>query len=270
MRSRHTTRRTDGSPTPPGPDRATQHPPPIALPSFCSRIAHALRNPLSGVLMNAQMLAEEIPQDSPFQAYLADILDGTRLMEETLQLLVDFTTRPTPQPRSVCLREATTRILQWIGRQPGGDIVRVRAACTRDIHPVHADPDHTRTILIQLVRNAVEAMPRGGDLLLSCRNLSPWPRPDGERLGVEVEILDTGTGILEEDLPNVFEPFFTTRPKKIGLGLSMVSLLCGINHGNVLLESRPGEGTRARVQLPAAPMTPSQAPRTPDAFEHGD
>jgi len=212
--------------------------------------------------MNTQILAEELPGNSPLQVYLHDILEGTRMLEETLQLLVDFTAPRAPRPGSVCLREVSAQVLQWIELHPPRTLARARVTGTPDLRRAHADPDHVRTMLIQLVRNGIEALHSDGELLLACRNISPAPEPGFEGLGVEVEIQDNGTGIAEEHLPHVFEPFFTTRAKRIGLGLNIVSLLCEINHGRVVLESRPGEGTRVRVQLPAVPSPSNHGRRT--------
>jgi len=228
-----------------------------ALQPFCSRVSHALRNPLSGVLMNTQMMVEELPESSPLQVYLRDILDGANMMEDIIQLLTEFTSPQTPNPRGFPLRKPATEVIQWAGRQTDPQRVHIHAAYPPGLLEAHADPGQVRNILHHLFLSAIESMPHGGEIRFSCRNISHSTGVDSKSPGVEMEIQDTGKGVTKEHLSKIFDPFFTTREKKIGLGLSIVCLLCELNHGRVFLESREGKGTRVRVHLPAVPPSPN-------------
>jgi signal transduction histidine kinase len=109
--------------------------------------------------------------------------------------------------------------------------------------------------LVELVSNALDAMPAGGRLRISARQ-EPRPgvpsgTPDGTP-GVAVEVADTGRGIPEHVLPSVCEPFYTTRPEGTGLGLAIARRYVEQNGGRLEISSRPGAGTTARVWLPAA------------------
>jgi signal transduction histidine kinase len=226
------------------------------LQSFSSRVSHVMRNPLSGVLMNAQMMAEELPESSPLQVYLRDILEGAKTMEGTLQLLLEFTMPQAPKPRRFSLHEPAMEVIHWAKHRSDPQQVHVQAAYSPGLRKALADPGQVRNILLQIFRNAMESMPQGGEIRLTCSNIPHPQGADAQDSAVEIEILDTGTGIPKEDLPKVFEPFFTTRVKKIGLGLSIACLLCELNHGRIYLESREGKGTRVRIHLPAASATP--------------
>jgi signal transduction histidine kinase len=106
--------------------------------------------------------------------------------------------------------------------------------------------------LIEVVSNALDAMPDGGRLAIAGRR---EPVEPGGSDGVVVEVSDTGRGIPAEALPRVTEPFFTTRTEGTGLGLAIVKRYIEQNGGRLELASRPGAGTTVRLRIPAAPQT---------------
>ena len=108
---------------------------------------------------------------------------------------------------------------------------------------IDADPDMLRRALVNLVGNAVDAMPNGGTL-----SVSVGPRPDG-RYSVVVE--DTGIGIPAEDRERIFEPYFTTKASGLGLGLVLTKKIVDAHGGEIIVDSIPGKGTRIEVALPA-------------------
>jgi hypothetical protein len=112
-----------------------------------------------------------------------------------------------------------------------------------DAREIHADPDMLRRALVNLVGNAVDAMPNGGTL-----SVSTVPRPDG-RYSVVVE--DTGIGISPEDRERIFEPYFTTKESGLGLGLVLTKKIVDAHGGEIFVDSTPGKGTRIEIALPA-------------------
>jgi two-component system sensor histidine kinase HydH len=111
-----------------------------------------------------------------------------------------------------------------------------------DAREIHADPDMLRRALVNLVGNAVDAMPNGGTL-----SVSAGPRPDG-RYSVVVE--DTGIGIPAEERERIFEPYFTTKASGLGLGLVLTKKIVDAHGGEIFVDSTPGKGTRIEVALP--------------------
>lgn len=234
------------------------------LRPFSSRLSHALRNPLSGILMNVQMLAEEFPEHSPLQGYLSDLLEGAKMIEDTIQLFLEFTSPSPLQPRSFSIQEPVAEVVRWVQQRPGFPPVTIQVSCAPRLHAVHADPNHVRKMLRHLLDNATDAMPAGGEIRVRCGPGSTTGKAGSETPGVELEVADSGPGISETHFPRVFEPFFTTRAKKMGLGLSIVNLLCDLNHGTVALTSEEGKGTRVRIRLPAAPPAGGDAGDPPE------
>ncbi|MBY0250391.1 MAG: ATP-binding protein [Methylobacterium organophilum] len=124
-----------------------------------------------------------------------------------------------------------------------------------DLWAFRADPEELYLALLNLCRNAGDAMPGGGVVLVSARNLAP--PPETVHGSVEVSVADCGTGMPEAVMSRVFEPYFTTKEagKGSGLGLAQVREFVERQDGTIIIESNPGEGTLVRMRLPrsAAP-----------------
>ena len=115
------------------------------------------------------------------------------------------------------------------------------------------DPDQIKQVFWNVVLNAIEAMPQGGQLTIETRRLKKASRSVGRPPAsstVEVRFMDTGAGIIPEDLERIFYPFFTTKQKGSGLGLSIVHRIMEEHGGRILVESKPDHGTIMVLQLP--------------------
>jgi signal transduction histidine kinase len=123
---------------------------------------------------------------------------------------------------------------------------------TLDIDPtlpdIPLDPMKMEQVMLELIGNALDAMPTGGQLTLTARESDPTVSP----AGLLLEVRDTGRGISAEALPLVGQPFFTTRAEGTGLGLATARRFVEQHGGHLELASRPGEGTTIRIWLPAA------------------
>ena len=123
---------------------------------------------------------------------------------------------------------------------------------TRARRPIFVCAPEVREALVNLIFNAIDAMPSGGRLTLSTRD---------DEAGVAIEVADTGAGIDDRDLPRVFEPFFTTKAagEGHGLGLAVCHGIVADHHGTIEVRSRCGEGTTFRIALPLARSTGAEA-----------
>ena len=119
------------------------------------------------------------------------------------------------------------------------------------LSPVIADRDQLKQVLLNVLHNAVQAMPRGGMLRIDAFDL----HHDGVS-GVQIAISDSGVGISSEALAHVFQPFFTTgKPQDTGLGLAICRNIVDAHRGEIILESQPGSGTTVRIWLPLKPAS---------------
>jgi signal transduction histidine kinase len=146
----------------------------------------------------------------------------------------------------VSVTEGLRPLLQHFARSRG---VTLAVSIPRDLPRVLVDPGHLQQVLINLLTNAIEATPAGGRVEVTGAH-----RDDDGRPGVAVEVRDTGSGIPEDVLPRIFDPFFSTKPVRegAGLGLAICRDLVRSNGSEIQVASRPGEGTTFTVWLPEA------------------
>jgi signal transduction histidine kinase len=152
--------------------------------------------------------------------------------------------------------EVLRPLLQHFAKSRG---VTLGMSMPGDLPPVLVDPDHLQQVLINLLTNAIEATPAGGRVVVT-----GVPRADDGRPGVALEVRDTGSGIPEEALPRIFDPFFSTKPARegAGLGLAICRDLVRSNGSDIQVASTPGQGTTFTVWIPEA-----RRETTPEARE---
>jgi len=212
-------------------------------------VAHGLRNPLASLRAAAQLALHRTRGDEA-REHLQDIIYEVDRLDKRVTHLLDFS-RPAPfHP----LPDSVGRIVQE-AVQPFRQLARERRVTLEvDVAPslpdVRVDPVQVEQALVEILSNALDAMPDGGLLRVEAR--------DGDEVAsgeVAIEVSDTGAGIPEAVLPSVCEPFVTTRPGGTGLGLATAKRYVEQNGGQLEIESgaaRPGGGTMVRVRLPAA------------------
>ena len=212
---------------------------------MAASVAHQIGTPLNVISGHVQLLRAKHADDSPDTERLRTIQDQIARVTAIVQSLLDRTRRPAlalqPLPPGTLVEGLAELVRPWlVGR---GIAISVDVA--PGLPAVAVDRVPLEQALLNLVTNAVDAMPEGGRLRLGAR-------PDGD--AVALVVTDTGAGIPPEDLSRVFDPLFTTKPpgKGTGLGLPILREIVEAHGGTVGLESRPGEGTTAVVRLPRA------------------
>jgi PAS domain S-box-containing protein len=209
------------------------------LGQLSGSIAHELRAPL-GTIKNAVYLLNMIPETSdPQTRETLDILARqVKISEQIINNLLDFARTRQSQKQPVDLNQALNQALSGLN-VPDGVCVRQDLA---DLPPISVDPGQLGQILGNLMLNAIQAMPGGGQLTLR----TYLSQPDR----VAIAIADTGVGIPPENRGRLFEPLFTTKPKGIGLGLALVKMLVEAHDGDIHVESTIGQGSTFTVELP--------------------
>jgi signal transduction histidine kinase len=214
-----------------------------AIGEMAARVAHEIRNPLVAIGGFARSLLQKASaQDPTTRDALEIIVDEVRRLETIVREVLDFS-RPTP-PRigSVNgrkLAEEAFELLRWELEQAG---IAARVEEAERTPSVAADRDQLFQALVNLLRNAMHAMQRGGTVIVRVR---PFQR------GVELAVIDTGTGMSPEVLAHAFEPFYTTKNDGSGLGLTIASQIVRDHHGEIRIESKEGAGTTVSLRLPA-------------------
>lgn len=211
------------------------------LGEFASGIAHEIRNPLAALKTSVQALARR--ENDPKRAQLLDDME-TEIdrLARVVSDLVDFGRPRPPAPGAMPMRDLARRISALI--EPEARTRGVHFSCqgNPDLE-AWADPDHLQQIVLNLALNAVQATPAEGAVIL---------RTAAESGQIAIEVRDTGSGIPAELLGRVSDPFFTTKTRGVGLGLSISHQLCELNGGRMCIDSAPGQGTVVRLLLPDA------------------
>ncbi|MBI1799861.1 MAG: PAS domain-containing protein [Candidatus Eisenbacteria bacterium] len=226
-----------------------------ALGRFTSSVAHEIRNPLTGIAAGVQYLSRSLEDSGPQREHLTFILSEIRRLDRIVQDLFDITHPRGLQLRTAPLEETVRRAMQILEAMAAERGVEFRLEVAARLPAVPHDPDQFEQVVINLLKNAIEASPAGGVVRISItasfaeRHKGRARSPAGARLRVE----DRGCGIEPEHLLTLFEPFFTTKPGGTGLGLYITHDIVKRHHGALTVQSEPGQGTVFLLDLPLEP-----------------
>lgn len=222
-------------------------------------VAHDFNNLLTVINGYTELLLHMLDDESPLREPLEQIKKaGAQTAALTRQLLA-FSRKQVLQPRRLDLNHLVTSQEPLLRRLIGADVELV-IRLDPELAPVLADPSQLEQVLMNLVLNARDAMPHGGQLTIETTNVQIPPGLNGWQMDmpsgdyVRLSVSDTGCGMDAETLSHIFEPFFTTKEagRGTGLGLATVYGIVTQSGGHVWVHSRPGSGTRFDVYLPQA------------------
>jgi signal transduction histidine kinase len=206
-------------------------------------LAHEVRTPAGVIKGAAQFLTREARAKD--REFLDIIVEEADRLNGVVTEFLEYARPSQRAPRTVSLREPVERAVALLLREKGERMGRVRHhVIVQEPAPVvNADPGEIERVVYNLLTNAVEAMPRGGELTVRVGSV------EGE---ARIVVEDTGSGIPEKDRPQLFRPFFTTRERGVGMGLAICRRIAEENGGSVSVDSVPGRGSRFTVKLPEA------------------
>lgn len=206
-------------------------------------VAHELNEPLGSILGFAQ-LAQKCPQLPPQAGRdIEKIVTASLYAREVIRKLMVFARQVPARKESLDLNQVIEDGLHFLEARCSKSGVTVVRELARDLPHIVADPAQLKQVLVNLVVNAVQAMPQGGTLTIGTRAIDS---------SVELSVEDTGTGMSEDVLEKIFLPFFTTKDvnEGTGLGLSVVHGIVATHGGKIEARSRPESGTRFEIHLP--------------------
>ena len=225
---------------------------------MAAHITHEIRNPLSSIGLNVEMLEEEIAGlgDKESAALLAAIKAEVERLSRIAEQYLSVARRPRPRFARERLDDLVRELVAFVGPELTRAGVRPHVETDEALPEVEVDDSQLRQALLNLVRNAREAMSGGGDLFVRVRAIEP--------AAAEIAVEDTGVGIPERGIANVFDPFFTTKARGTGLGLAVTREIVEAHGGHISCERREEGGTRFRIWLPRS--QPSGAPVDEEAI----
>jgi len=212
---------------------------------MAASVAHQVGTPLNVISGYVQLLRAKQAAGSPDAARLATIQEQIARVTTIVQSLLDRTRRPALTLRPLAPGELVSGLAELVRPTLLGHGIELTLEVAPGLPAVGADRAQLEQALLNLVSNAVDAMPGGGQLTLAARP---------HEAGIALLVADSGPGIPAEELAKVFDPLYTTKPrgKGTGLGLTILREVVEAHGGAVHLESRPGQGTTVLVCLPAA------------------
>ena len=226
-----------------------------AVGRLAGGIAHDINNYLAAIRGQCELVKMKTAADDPAQRRMDLVLATSDRASALIQRLLSFSRRQPVERRVVDLNAVVGNLEPMMERLIGADLHLTVVPCHQRC-PVLVDPTQIEQVIVNLLINAREAMPTGGEVRLtsSCRTLAAGDarRPATLPLGdyVELTVTDTGRGISADQLSRIFEPFYTTKSEASGLGLPTVYGIVQQNGGAVEVESEPGRGSVFSILLP--------------------
>jgi len=224
----------------------------MSLGRLAASVVHEINNPLAGILNYARLMKRILARGRPteehlgkFRGYLDLVESETARCSDIVSSLLSFSRRAVPESTAVEVPRLVERAVLLSHHKLELQNIELSVDVPSGLPPVQGDPNQLQQCLINLIFNAIDAMPQGGRVLIGA-SLDPDKRQ------VILVVRDTGTGIDPKALPHIFEPFFTTKEEGygVGLGLSTVYGIVERHGGTVEVESSPGTGAEFRIHLP--------------------
>jgi len=213
------------------------------LGTLAAGMAHEIGTPMNVILGRAEHLLQRAADERVRKGLEIIIVQIERITKIMNQLLTFARRRPLER-RPMDLRRTITDCLDVMQERIAQHGIKVEHVWAADLPSVYADPDQMSQVLLNLIINAIHAMPDGGTMKIGLQR---------DDKGVRLTVADTGCGIPPQDIPKIFNPFFTTKEvgKGTGLGLTVVHGIVREHGGSIDVESEPGSGTMFSIVLPS-------------------
>jgi two-component system NtrC family sensor kinase len=220
------------------------------LGQLVATIAHKIGTPLTAISGHLQLLQEDPHLPQEVLDRVRTMLKQTDRLTHSIQDLLTFTRTPAISVEEVSLPHLVDQSLILFRPLLQEHGIQGLTHFAPDLHPVQGDTLHLQEAINNIIDNAIDAMPDGGQLTIQARNAEDTPQPDTD---VILEIHDSGPGIPQEHTEKIFEPFFTTKSlgSGTGLGLAITTEIIQLHKGHITVHSEEGRGTRFRIRLPA-------------------
>jgi two-component system sensor kinase FixL len=212
-----------------------------AVGQTVAHVAHEIKNPLMIIGGFSHQIKKSLTEEKSIQK-IDMVLDEVSRLEKLVANLGDFTKEYTLMKRPADINSVIGDVLKLMREIYPSEKCGFTIDLSPDLKEINCDPDKLKQVFINIIANGIEAMEDGGMITI---RTGKWSR------GVEVHISDEGIGIGEDDLDHIFEPFYTTREKGSGLGLSISYKIVAAHKGEISAESTLGQGTTFAIRLPA-------------------
>ena len=224
-----------------------------AVGEFSAGLAHEVKNPLAGIKVSIEVLANDLHLEPEDKEIFARIINEVNRIETLLKSLLNYTRPPKPEvmllnlqqllEKAIVTSQYSLKSTRSGGDPSAGKNIQFATEFGPDIPDITADPGQLQQVFLNLMLNAIDAIREQGTITISTDRMA-----DGH---VQITISDSGRGIEPDIRENIFNPFFTTKPKGTGLGLAICKRLIEQQGGNIEMDSVLGEGTSFTILLPS-------------------
>lgn len=216
-----------------------------ALGKLSAGIAHEIRNPLSSIRGLAQFVYNSFSRTDERKEDLNTIIQEVDRLNKLVVQVLDFAKLKKPNLTRFSLNDLIRNVAELFKLEIKDKQIKFNLELSPDISQIQADEDQVRQILMNVIINAIQAIPKKGEIKIKTEKTLLKGEP-----AMKLIIEDSGIGIPEKDFTQIFDPFFSTKEKGSGLGLSIAYKLIEAHQGEIKVESKEGEGTKLVIFLP--------------------
>lgn len=230
------------------------------LGGLVAGLAHEVKNPLGGIKGAAQLLARRFADQPEVGDYTGVMIREIDRLSRLVEQLLTLGAPPAPDLVPLNVHKVIREVLALMASELSAKHIAVRLQIDPSLPDVRAEEAQLHHVFLNLIKNALEALPEHGAITLTTRMETDFhirrraarDAADGAAKFLRVEVADTGPGFPDADLERVFEPFFTTKPRGSGLGLAICERIVAAHGGDIHAENRSGGGAVVTVTLPLA------------------
>ncbi|MBI3602336.1 MAG: hypothetical protein HY209_05525 [Candidatus Omnitrophica bacterium] len=216
-----------------------------SVAALASGLAHEIKNPLTAIMTFTEHLDKRLNDPAFINQYKNIVSKETRRINSLLQELLTFAKPSPPQMQRVNPEELIDQVIHLIQQKCDSAQIKIETSYKANTD-IQADPNQLKQALLNIMLNAIDAMPDGGTLAIATSVIAS---PAGAKQSLIITISDTGCGIDPKDLPHIFEPFYSRKEKGTGLGLAITQGIVEKHGGKIQVESKIGQGTKFRILL---------------------
>ncbi len=228
-----------------------------SLGQLSAGIAHEIRNPLSSIYFNVQMLSKRLTVDETMKKIFADTFEGVERIKGLVKSVLDFAKPSTPSLKFDSIAPVLEHSISIMDPELKKNKIQIKLDLPDELPEIIIDSRQIRLVFVNLLLNAIEGMPKGGTISIKCMietiELGSIRHRNGHKLSSDrlmLEFKDTGIGIAPEHLPRIFDPFFTTKSEGTGLGLSIVHKILAQHDATIDVYSDCNSGTTFVLHFP--------------------
>ncbi|MBP7765505.1 MAG: PAS domain-containing protein [Syntrophaceae bacterium] len=211
-----------------------------AIGSLAAGVAHEIRNPLSSIKGFAVYFKQRLAGNAEDEETAQIMIAETDRLNRVISQLIEFARPLQLKKERTCLAELARQTVRLVEAEAAKQTVAVDVRVREPLPDVEVDPDKIKQVLLNLLLNALAAMPGGGKLTVDLAAQGSF---------LDVAVSDTGEGIRAEDLPRIYDPYFTSKPAGTGLGLAVVQKIMDAHGGRIFVESTRGAGTTVTLRF---------------------